>query len=465
MDTYSKLVEELISKPYEEEWFDFKVNQWDLPELGRYISALSNAAAMLEREYAYLIWGIENETHTAVGTSINFQKDWKGEPCQHYLARLTTPDIGFTFHETTVHEKRIVVLEIPAAAKIPTAFDGVRYIRIGSSKVNVAKYPERESALFDILRNGHPTISSTESEYQNLTFGKLFTYYSGRGITLREETFKQNLGLLTKNNRYNILAQLLSDDSHIPIRVSIFRGKTKASPLFSIKEFGNTCLLNSLEKLIEYGDVINLIQTDERNRVVERKDVPLFDSSAFSEALINAFVHNKWLDGNAPMITIYSDRIEILSRGTLAPKQTREGFYNGESIPVNQKLSDIFLQLHISERSGRGVPKIVSIYGRDAFEFRENSIVVTLPFTRINSDEIPSSGLTAEHNQDKLNKTQERILKELRNNPNITQTKLISKLKISNSTVYKNIRYLKENEYIERVGSNKSGYWKIIDEK
>ncbi|HJJ26822.1 MAG TPA: winged helix-turn-helix transcriptional regulator, partial [Methanocorpusculum sp.] len=347
----------------------------------------------------------------------------------------------------------------------PTAFDEVRYIRIGSSKVNVAKYPERESALFDILRNGHPTISSTESEYQNLTFGKLFTYYAGRGITLREETFKQNLGLLTKNNRYNILAQLLSDDSHIPIRVSIFRGKTKASPLFSIKEFGNTCLLNSLEKLIEYGDVINLIQTDERNRVVERKDVPLFDSSAFSEALINAFVHNKWLDGNAPMITIYSDRIEILSRGTLAPKQTREGFYNGESIPVNQKLSDIFLQLHISERSGRGVPKIVSIYGRDAFEFRENSIVVTLPFTRINSDEIPSSGLTAEHNQDKLNKTQERILKELRNNPNITQTKLISKLKISNSTVYKNIRYLKENEYIERVGSNKSGYWKIIDEK
>ena len=463
MDAYAKLVENLISKPYEEEWFDFKVDWWEPAELGQYISALSNAAAMHEREYAYLIWGVENEKHTVVGTSVNYHKNWKSEPCQHYLARLTTPDIGFTFHETTVYDKRVVVLEIPAAAKVPTAFDGVRYIRIGSSKVNVAKYPEREAALFDILHNGFPTIASTESEYQDLSFGKLFTYYSGRGITLREETFRQNLGFLTKTNKYNILAQLLSDDSHIPIRVSIFRGKTKASPLFSIKEFGNTCLLNSLEKLIQYGDVINLIRTDERNRVLERKDIPLFDARAFSEALINAFVHNKWLDGNAPMITIYSDRIEILSRGTLAPKQTREGFFHGESVPVNQKLSDIFLQLHISERSGRGVPKIVSVYGRDAFEFRENSIVVTLPFTEIDSEDTASSELTKEQNQEKLNPTQKKILKELRNNPNITQSALMSRLKISNSTAYKNIRYLKENNYIERVGSNKKGYWKIIE--
>jgi hypothetical protein len=56
----------------------------------------------------------------------------------------------------------------------------------------------------------------------------------------------------------------------------------------------------------------------------------------------------------------------------------KEGFYAGESIPVNQKLSDIFLQLHISEQSGRGVPKITEVYGENAFEFRENSIVVTL---------------------------------------------------------------------------------------
>ena len=47
-----------------------------------------------------------------------------------------------------------------------------------------------------------------------------------------------------------MLAQLLSDDSHIPIRVSIFDGKTKGSPLFSVREFGNNCLLYSLDELL-----------------------------------------------------------------------------------------------------------------------------------------------------------------------------------------------------------------------
>ena len=83
------------------------------------------------------------------------------------------------------------------------------------------------------------------------------------------------------------------------------------------------------------------------------------------------------------MFTGFRDRIEILSRGHLPPKQTVEGFFAGESVPVNQKLSDIFLQLHISERSGRGIPKITELYGEDCIELRENSIVVTIPFERL----------------------------------------------------------------------------------
>lgn len=224
-------------------------------------------------------------------------------------------------------------------------------------------------------------MEKIESRYQNLSFVRLFTYFAGRGITLKEETFKKNLGLLTKDGKYNMLAQLLSGNCHIPINISIYLGNTQNSPLYTVKEFGYTCLFIALEKVLEYGDVINIMQADERNRIVERKEVALFDADAYREAIINAFVHNKWIDGNAPMITIFSNRIEILSRGTLAPEQTIDGFFLGESVPVNKKLSDLFLQLHISKRSGRGVPKITEVYGKEAFEFRQNSILVTLPFT------------------------------------------------------------------------------------
>ena len=84
---------------------------------------------------------------------------------------------------------------------------------------------------------------------------------------------------------------------------------------------------------------------------------------------------------------MFSDRIEILSRGTIPPGQAMEGFFAGESVLVNQKLSDMLLQLHISERTGRGVPKITEVYGKGTYEFRENSIVVSIPFTRASTED------------------------------------------------------------------------------
>lgn len=143
--------------------------------------------------------------------------------------------------------------------------------------------------------------------------------------------------------------------------------------------------------------------------------MPLFDKDAFREAIINAFLHNKWVEMNEPMVTIYSDRIEILSRGTIPQGQTVEGFFLGESIPVNKKLSEIFLQLHISEKTGRGVPKITEKYGKEAFEFRENSIIVKIPFNWINTMYDKEGNKVVSYSD--LNETQKVILQEIKTTP------------------------------------------------
>ena len=377
------IVKDLIAHSHEEEWFEFKTSRITDHEIGEYISALSNAAALIGQDAGYLVWGIENNTHRIIGTTFDYHKDVKNEPIQHYLARNTQPDIGFSFHELIMEGKRIVILVIPAAKKRPTSFDEIRYTRIGSSKEKLSKYPENESKLFFVLRHGSPSIENTESAYQDLTFNKLFVCYESKGISLNRKTFKKNLGLLTESGEYNLLAQLLSDDSRIPIRFALFTGTDKTSTMYSVREFGNTCLLYSLDDVLRYGDLLNIPQADERDRIVERKEVPLFNQEAYREAVINAFVHNSWIDGNAPMFTGFHDRLEILSRGKLPPKQTVEGFYAGESVPVNPALSRIFIQLHITEHTGRGVPKIIQAYGPDNIRFNENSITVTIPYDRL----------------------------------------------------------------------------------
>ena len=165
------------------------------------------------------------------------------------------------------------------------------------------------------------------------------------------------------------------------------------------------------------------------------------------------------------MISVFSNRIEILSRGTLAPGQTMEGFYLGESVPVNDKLSEIFLQLHISEKSGRGVPKIVETYGKEAITFRENSIVVTVPFNRISNvgNKIGDNIGNKTEERKPLNKRRQQIISEMRDNPNITSEELSAMLSISSTAVDNNLAFLRENGYIERVGSKKTGYWRVID--
>lgn len=455
------ILDEICSYEFEKEWFEFKENFDNDDEIGEYISALSNSAAYFGKKYAYMIWGIDDKNHNPVGTTFNFDKNAKHEePLKKYLERKLSNNVFIDFKEEKYKGKRIVILIISAAKTIPVDWDGRRFIKVGSNKEQLSKFPEREVYLFMVLREGLPTIENTPSKYQDLTFSKLFGYYGSKGIILKQETFKKNLGLLTDDGKYNIMAQLLSDNSQMPLRVSIFDGETKASNLFSVREFGFNCLLYSLDELLRYGDVLNILQADERNRIVERKEVPLFESKAFNEAIINAVLHNKWVEGNEPMISVFSNRIEILSRGTLPPTQTIEGFFLGESIPVNDKLSDIFLQLHISEKSGRGVPKIVDTYGKRCITFRKNSIVVTIPFNWINV--VGNKVGNKVCNKKELTNNRKTILEEIRKNPNITTIQLSNTLCISDTAVGNNLKYLKDHFYIKRTGSNKTGYWEIL---
>ena len=50
---------------------------------------------------------------------------------------------------------------------------------------------------------------------------------------------------------------------------------------------------------------------------------------------------------------------------------------------MNEKLAEIFVQLHISEKSGRGVPRIVETYGKDVFDITSNTINVKIPYDRV----------------------------------------------------------------------------------
>jgi len=129
MDHLAMLVRQLIEYPTEEEWIEFKENWYDAAGIGEYISSMSNVAAMLGKESAYLIWGVNNDTHELTNTVFNYHRDVKNEPLEHYLARQITPDINFQFHDLDIDGKRVVVLRslqqrLFQRHSLPTVFCG-----------------------------------------------------------------------------------------------------------------------------------------------------------------------------------------------------------------------------------------------------------------------------------------------------------------------------------------------------
>ena len=63
---------------------------------------------------------------------------------------------------------------------------------------------------------------------------------------------------------------------------------------------------------------------------------------------------------------------------------------------------------------------------------------------------------------EELTENEKRILLELINNPSVPYEQLVIDLKISRRTVSRVFVSLVEIGYIERIGTNKKGYWKII---
>ena len=73
MENLDKLIYELIQLPNEPPWIEFKYNNYKPETIGQNISTLSNGAALNDKIFAYMIQGIDDNTHEIIETNKDFQ--------------------------------------------------------------------------------------------------------------------------------------------------------------------------------------------------------------------------------------------------------------------------------------------------------------------------------------------------------------------------------------------------------
>lgn len=147
-----KKLDELRGLPKETEWVEFKHNNSDPEEIGEYLSAISNAAALHYKQAGFIVWGVEDGTHNVVGTVFRPRQQKIGnEELENWLLRLLTPRIDFSICEFEHHGLSVVLFVIQPARHTPVRFKGEEFIRVGSYKKRLKDFPEKERKLWQIF--------------------------------------------------------------------------------------------------------------------------------------------------------------------------------------------------------------------------------------------------------------------------------------------------------------------------
>ena len=145
------LLDRLCAEPRETEWLEFKANRYEPQALGEYLSALANSACLQGRPRGYLAFGIEDGSHAVVGTAFDPQAEkGKGEQLLPlWLSLGLRPNVGFEIHPFTYQGELVVLFEVLPAFDRPVEFYGTAYVRDGTSKTELSKYPEKAGTIWN----------------------------------------------------------------------------------------------------------------------------------------------------------------------------------------------------------------------------------------------------------------------------------------------------------------------------
>lgn len=141
---YTDLLKKQIESIKKEcRYLEFKSNYQEADKLGRYISAMSNGACLDHQDYAYLYFGVDDDTLEVKGTTFDCSKvkAQGNEALELYLRRMVVPKLNFSIVEFEYEGNvRVVMFKIPAAINEPTTYKQKPYIRVDSHVTDLTPY-------------------------------------------------------------------------------------------------------------------------------------------------------------------------------------------------------------------------------------------------------------------------------------------------------------------------------------
>jgi len=368
-------LQELARLGRETEWVEFKCNNANPEEIGEYVSALANAAALCGQPFAYLVWGVADDSHEIVGTNFDPHREKRGNEClENWLLRLLSPRLSIRFVTLEFKGKFVSLLEIPRAVHQPVQFQGVEYIRVSSYKKKLKDHPEKERLLwrsFETMPFERQVVAESLVASEVLDLMDYPSYFRLLQLPLPAERD----GILARltcdhmiapasGGRWDVLnlgAILFASDlsrfrrlARKAVRVVEYDGEDR---IRTKREYpGHKGYAAGFEGLI--GFLKTILPENEVVGQALRKTVPMYPELAIRELAANVLIHQDFsMTGTGPIIEVFAKRLEMTNPGE--PLVDTRRFLDTPPQSRNEALAAFLRRAGICEERGSGVDKVV----------------------------------------------------------------------------------------------------------
>ena len=398
IDELNEILDELLLN-YENECVEFKKaeNNFDIDNLGKYFSALSNEANLKNKQYSWIVFGVDDKTHKLTNT--NFYSDNNFNKVKKQISDNTTDNITFIeIYSFYKDDKRVIMFQVPAASGTPINWKGFPYGRSGESLVPLApnKIEQiKSTANYDWSRQiiEEATIDNLDKDAIKLARVQFKIKYQGKSISDEIDNLSDidflNKAKLTLDSKITYGCMLLLgkyDDDYLMngyntrMTWKLYDGLN----IIDYEHFGIPFILN-VEKLkakirnLRYRYMVN-------DNSLFPNEVDQYDNFILRELINNCIVHQDYrLHGHINVME-FKDKLIITNEGNFIPETVENVLKDGFSSPYyrNQFLATAMVNLNMIDTIGSGIRRIYDIQKKKYFPMpdydlsEDNRVKVTL---------------------------------------------------------------------------------------
>lgn len=389
-DELLDILDELLANE-ENECVEFKraKNDFDIDLLGKYFSALGNEANLKNKQYSWIIFGVDDKTHNLIGT--NFLYDNNFNKIKKQIADNTTDNITFIeIYSIYKDDKRVIMFQVPAASGVPINWKGFAYGRAGESLMPLASNKIEQikaTANYDWSRQiiYEATIDNIDEEAIKLAREQFKKKYEGKEVANEIDNISDidflNKVKLTLNGKITMACMLLLGKNEDDYLMNGYNPKMTWKLYDEInvvdyEHFGIPFIVN-VEKLkskirnLRYRYMVN-------ENTLFPNEVDQYDNYILRELINNCIVHQDYrLHGNINVME-YKDKLIITNEGNFIPETVENVLKDGFSSPYykNQFLANAMVNLNMIDTVGSGIRRVYDIQKRKFFPMPDYDLSV-----------------------------------------------------------------------------------------